>query len=75
MHGGKIFVRGHIPAENLAPNIAVEELTGEDLEELSYYVEKYCSFFGEDFDRVMRGRFRKLVPSTSRPYANLYTPN
>ncbi len=75
MHGGKIFVRGHIPAENLAQNIAVEELTGEDLEELSYYVEKYCSFFGEDFDRVMRGRFRKLVPSTSRPYANLYTPN
>ena len=75
MHGGKIFVRGSIPRENLSPNIRVSSLTDEDKKELASYVKKYCKYFEEDFDEIMSKPFKKLTPITSRPYANLYTPN
>ena len=75
MHGGKIFVRGSFPKENLSPNIKVVSLTDEDEKELEGYVKNYCKFFGVDYDSVMKKPFKKLVPATSRPYANLYTPN
>lgn len=75
MHGGKIFVRGSFPKENLSPNIKVVSLSDEDKKELEAYINNYCRFFGEDYDSIMQKPFKKLVPATSRPYANLYTPN
>lgn len=75
MHGGKIFVRGSFPKENLSPNIKVVSLSDEDKKELESYVKNYCRFFGEDFESIMEKPFKKLVPATSRPYADLYTPN
>ena len=75
MHGGKIFVRGSFPKENLSANIKITTLTDEDKKELEGYVKKYCKYFDGDFDEIMSKPFKKLVPATSRPYANLYTPN
>lgn len=75
MHGGKIFVRGSFPKENLSANIKVAALTKEDEKELLGYVKKYCKYFGADLDEIMSKPFKKLVPATSRPYANLYTSN
>ena len=75
MHGGKMFVRGSFPKENLAPNIKISSLTDDDKKELEKYVRNYCKYFGEDYDTVMSKPFKKLTPVTSRPYANLYTPN
>ncbi len=75
MHGGKMFVRGAFPKENLSPNIKISSLTDEDKKELENYVKHYCRYFGEDFETVMSKSFKKLTPITSRPYANLYTPN
>lgn len=75
MHGGKIIARGNFPKENLSANIKVTNLDAEDEKELKEYVKKYCKYFGEDYDTIMSKPFKKLVPATSRPYANLYTPN
>lgn len=75
MHGGKIFVRGSFPEENLSPNIKISELDEDDKKELTEYVGKYCEYFDENYDRIMSEEFKKLSPLTSRPYANLYTPN
>ncbi len=75
MHGGKMFVRGTFPKENLAPNIKISSLTDEDKKELDNYVKHYCRYFGVDYKTVMSKPFKKLTPVTSRPYANLYTPN
>lgn len=75
MHGGKIFVRGAFPKENLSANIKIAALDDEDKKELDGYVKKYCKYFDEDYDKIMSKPFKKLVPATSRPYANLYTPN
>ena len=75
MHGGKIFVRGSFPKEYLSDNIKVTSRDETDLEELEGYVKKYCKYFDADYDFIMSKPFKKLVPATSRPYANLYTPN
>lgn len=75
MHGGKIFVRGSFSKENLSDNIKVEKLNSEDEKELKTYVKKYCKYFSEDFEKIMSKPFKKLVPASSRPYKNLYTPN
>lgn len=75
MHGGKIFVRGSFPKENLSDNIKVEKLDSDDEKELRAYVKRYCRHFNTDYDLIMSKPFKKLVPATSRPYANLYTPN
>ncbi len=75
MHGGKIFVRGNFSKDNLSNNIKVTNLDDDDQKELEMYVKKYCKFFDADFKEVMAKPFKKLVPATSRPYANLYTPN
>ena len=73
MHGGKIFVRGSFPKENLSPNIKAVSLSEEDKKELDGYVKKYCRYFEADYDEIMKKPFMKLIPETSRPYANLYT--
>ena len=75
MHGGKIFVRGSFPKENISDNIKVQNLGETDKKELDMYIKKYCRFFNADYDTIMAKPFKKLVPASSRPYANLYTPN
>lgn len=75
MHGGKIFVRGTFPKENISPNIKVEKLTKEDEAELKEYVKKYCKYFDKDINEIMSKPFKKLIPASSRPYANLYVAN
>ena len=75
MHGGKIFVRGDFKKENIAPNIKIEKPNAEDMAQLKRYIKKYCSYFHKDFDEMMAKPFRKLVPKTSRPYANMYVAN
>lgn len=74
--GGRIFIRGEVPQENISEHItAVKELDSRDTDELQRHVRAYCEKFGKSFDEIMSVPFTKLVPTTSRPYANLYTPN
>ena len=75
MHGGRIFVRGDVPEENVSEHISVLRPDEKDLADLDRFVREYCARFGKDFDAIMQVPFQKLVPTTSRPYANLYTPN
>lgn len=75
MHGGKIFVRGTFPKGNLSPNIKISNLDDEDKKELDEYIKKYCKYFDCSYDEIMKKGFKKLSPESSRPYANLYTPN
>lgn len=75
MHGGKIYMRGEVPANNISPNITVSQLNDKEFEELEKCVKKYCELFKEDMDYIMKEKFYKLSPSSSRPYANLYTKN
>lgn len=75
MHGGKIYMRGEVPVNNISPNITVSELNAGEFAELLKCVKRYCELFKEDMDYIMKEKFYKLSPSSSRPYANLYTKN
>ena len=75
MHGGRIFLRGEFPEEHISEHISVLDLDEKDRADLERHVRTYCERFGADFDNVMDAPFHKLIPTTSRPYANLYTPN
>lgn len=75
MHGGRIFLRGAFPPENISAHIAVRELTADDRVELERHVDTYCACFGADKAEILAAPFQKLEPLTARPYANLYTPN
>ena len=75
MHGGKIFIRGGVPSENVSEHITACAPDSDDLAEIERLVGEYCKRFGADKDEIMSVPFTKLVPTTSRPYANLYTPN
>lgn len=75
MHGGRIFLRGDFPQENISEHISVLELDEKDRADLERHARTYCARFGADFDEIIAAKFSKLVSTTSRPYANLYTPN
>lgn len=75
MHGGKIFVRGEIPSENISAHITVTTPDEKDKKEIVKCVREYCKRFDKNFDEIMKTPFMKLIPTTSRPYANLYTAN
>lgn len=76
MHGGRIFIRGKVPAENVSEHITVTtELDDKDRADLERIVKQYCTLFSASPEAVFSEPFTKLIPTTSRPYANLYTPN
>ena len=76
MHGGRIFIRGKVPAENDSEHITVTtELDDKDRADLERIVKQYCTLFSASPEAVFSEPFTKLIPTTSRPYANLYTPN
>lgn len=62
MHGGKIFVRGSFPKENISPNIKVTALTDADRQELEGYLKKYCKYFGVSMDEIMKNRSKSWLP-------------
>lgn len=76
MHGGRIFIRGTVPKENISAHItATDNLTDADKADLETHVQTYCRRFHKDPKEIFSVPFTKLIPTTSRPYANLYTPN
>jgi glutamate synthase domain-containing protein 3 len=72
MHGGTIYVRGEIPADNLGKEVKVEELTDTDRSFLKPVIEEFSGYFGENAAAIMESRFIKLIPYNKRPYGNLY---
>jgi glutamate synthase domain-containing protein 3 len=72
MHGGVIFIRGKIEEAQVGKEIGLLSPTREDLRGLTLLLEEYCQDFGLDLDEVMKKRFCKLTPHSSRPYGRLY---
>lgn len=73
MHGGVIYARGDIDDFYLGREVIKSEPDAKDISVISRLVGEYCSYFGCDFDEIMRQPFIKLAPRSHRPYGNLYT--
>ncbi|MBC7106402.1 MAG: hypothetical protein H5T97_10710 [Firmicutes bacterium] len=72
MHGGVIYLRGRVEPYQLGREVGVLDLDEDDRQILRRYVEEYAAHFGADPDRILAGRFQKLLPVSKRPYGTIY---
>jgi glutamate synthase domain-containing protein 3 len=72
MHGGTMYVRGHVPPDRLRPGVSANELTAEDRPVLRDLLTPYCAEFALPLDELLAGPFVRIAPHTTRPYGQLY---
>jgi len=72
MHGGVVYIRGSVEKHQLGKEVGEVELDHSDWEILQGLVGEYCDHFGHSKNEILRGRFVKLLPLSSRPYGRLY---
>ncbi len=72
MHGGVVYIQGKIEPHQLGAEVNVLEPTKEDMKELKNYLAEYCQEFKLDLREILRKKFIKLTPHSSRPYGELY---
>jgi glutamate synthase domain-containing protein 3 len=74
MHGGVIYLRGHINDYQLGKEVGVAKPDKKDREVLSSLVRQFAAYFDYDAKELLSGRFIKLFPLYLRPYGRLYAP-
>ena len=72
MHGGVIYVRGEVPAEQLGPHLKTEAVDEEDMVLITANLEQFCKEFGVDLATILAEPFQRVKPFSHRPYGNLY---
>jgi glutamate synthase domain-containing protein 3 len=73
MHGGAIYLRGHINDYQLGKEVGASKPDKKDREVLSSLVRQFAAHFDYDAKELLSGPFLKLVPLYLRPYGRLYT--
>jgi glutamate synthase domain-containing protein 3 len=73
MHGGKIYIRGHIEPHRLGKEVSAVEADIFDMESIKEYIERFSQYFEVDCGFIMDKKFTKLYACNKRPYGNLYT--
>jgi glutamate synthase domain-containing protein 3 len=72
MHGGVIYLRGHVEEFQLGKEVGIAELDDTDQANLRQFVGEFASHFGYEAAEILRQRFIKLFPLWLRPYGRLY---
>jgi glutamate synthase domain-containing protein 3 len=72
MHGGTIYIRGHVENYQLGKEVGVREIDDRDQEILTSLLTEYANALELDINELMSQEFIKLVPVSHRPYGNLY---
>jgi len=75
MHGGNIFVRGDVEANQLGAEVGISEPTDKEWKDIEKYVTEYCKVFKLEKRQVKllkREKFWKLYAKSKRPYGRLY---
>ncbi len=75
MHGGKIYLRTTQIPKRLPAQVAVNEVTDEDMSEIKQLLDEYCTYFGGDSRKLIKDHYMKLLPNTKNPYKRLYKNN
>jgi glutamate synthase domain-containing protein 3 len=73
MHGGIIYLRGHINEHQLGKEVGTGRVSRKDRAILRDLVTQFAAHFGFDAEKILASRFVKLVPLYLRPYGRLYT--
>lgn len=71
MHGGVIYLRHPLEESDIAEGLVQEPVNADDVETIDGLLKDYERYF-EVALKADASQFHKLIPATSRPYANLY---
>jgi glutamate synthase domain-containing protein 3 len=74
MHGGVIYVRGNVPAEQIGPGLSAQPVDDADKEVIAKLVHEYAAELSLDAGEILAADFMKIRPFSHRPYGNLYVP-
>jgi len=72
MHGGVMYIRGIFNQSYLGKEVKHFDLTDEDTARIKPLLEEFASTFGITEDILDFGRYRKIIPVSTRPYGRLY---
>lgn len=72
MHGGVMYIRGEVDPKKCGAEVGIVELDDDDKAILEKYLKEFCEDTGYNFDEIMKEKFIKLYPKSSRPYGRLY---
>jgi glutamate synthase domain-containing protein 3 len=72
MHGGVMYIRGSFKESYLGKEVNHFELTSEDVARLKPILEEFACTFGITEDILEFGKYRKIIPASTRPYGRLY---
>ena len=75
MHGGKLFLRGDCRDIILPGQVTKQQAGKDDMKEIRPYITRYCSLFGADAEKILRGPFTMITPDSKNPYQQLYVAN
>jgi glutamate synthase domain-containing protein 3 len=72
MHGGTIYIRGGVQEYQVGKEVGIREPTDEDMAEVEEHLREYCADVRLKVKALLKDRYTKLIPFSSRPYGNLY---
>ena len=75
MHGGVIYLRGHVEPYQLGGQVDVSPIDESDRAVLERYISRFVERFpeiGKSQKEIMKSQFFRLRPRSKRPYSNLY---
>ncbi len=73
MHGGTIYLKKKIDFSKYSKEVEFLEANDDDMAFLKKYLLEYANDFSLQAEDLIGGPFYKIVPSSARPYAHLYT--
>ena len=74
MHGGTLYIRGELRPQQLGKQVTISEVDEQDQQTLDRYISKYAAHFNLPKKQLAdSGNFKKIQPTTKRPYGHLYT--
>jgi glutamate synthase domain-containing protein 3 len=73
IHGGEIYIRGHVDANNLGVGAKQTPATEEQKRTIKPVIEDFAQVFGIDAEELTLSEYTRISPSSARPFANKYT--
>ncbi len=74
IHGGAIYVRGHVEPHQLGIGAICAQIDDEDREFLNGALAEYAQDMEMTLSHISPDEFIKITKKGARPFANLYTP-
>jgi len=72
MHAGAIYIRGEVQDYQVGKEVGIRESIDDDMTALEENLREYCKDVGVSVNNLLKDRYTKLIPVSSRPYGNLY---